>query len=221
MKEYIPEKYKIEPRGETAYGEIADKLVNQETGEWFFLTGRSFKGINHSFAKLPSRAIERLREVRPKEKPIRILDIGGGIEARAAGDIADKYHDEEDKQVQVFSLDLTARKKDKQGLHQIAGDALNLPLKDNSIDVAYSRMSISLLEESKPETLVQALKEAARTLRPGGVLFLDKTYTERLGRTPNYEEFQKLSNELGVAFYSKELGLFLGPLERILNKLNK
>lgn len=220
MSEFIPKGYKIEKGGKTVSGHEADRLINEKTGDWFLLTNRTFKEINHSFANLPSRAISKLKEVE-QEEPIRILDIGGGIEAQAAEDIVDKYRDTDDPRVQVFSLDMTARKKDKEGLHQIVGNVLELPIRDNSIDIAYSRMSVSLLEENDPNILQQALKEAARTLKPGGLFFLDKTYTERLGRVPDKTEIQKLSEELGVVFYSKELGLFLGPLEKILNKLNK
>ena len=38
-------------------------------------------------------------------------------------------------------------------------------------------------------------------------------------RLEKLEEFKSLEGELGVVFYSKELGLFLKPLERLLNKL--
>lgn len=219
MSEFIPKGYKIERGGKDISGHAADRLINERTGDWFFLTDRTFREINHSFANLPSRAISKLKETKQKE-PIRILDVGGGIEAQAAEDIVDKYRDKENQRVQVFSLDMTARKKDKEGLHQIVGNVLELPIRDNSIDLAYSRMSVVLLEENDPNTLQQALREVARTLRPGGLFFLDKTYTERLGRLPDKTEILKLSGELGVVFYSKELGLFLGPLEKILNKLN-
>lgn len=220
MSEFIPKGYKIEKGGKTVSGHEADRLINERTGDWFFLTNRTFKEVNHSFANLPSRAISKLEE-KGQEEPIRILDVGGGIEAQAAEDIVDKYRDEENQRVQVFSLDMTARKKDKEGLHQIVGNVLELPIRDNSIDLAYSRMSVSLLEKNDPNTLQQALREVARTLKPGGLFFLDKTYTERLGRVPDSDELKKLGKELGVVFYSKELGLFLGPLEKILNKLNK
>ncbi len=220
MSEFIPKGYKIEKGGKDISGHEADRLVNEKTGDWFFLTNRTFKEINHSFANLPSRAISKFKEVR-QEEPIRILDVGGGIEAQAAEDIADKYRDIEDQRIQVFSLDMTARKKDKEGLHQIVGNVLELPIRDNSIDIAYSRMSVSLLEESDPNVLQQSLKETARVLKPGGLFFLDKTYTERLGRMPDSAEVKKIGEALGVVFYSKELGLFLGPLEKILNKLNK
>lgn len=220
MSEFIPKGYKIEKGEKTVSGHEADRLINERHGDWFFLTNRTFKEVNHSFANLPSRAISKLKETK-QEEPIRILDVGGGIEAQAAEDIVDKYQDEKHQRVQVFSLDMTARKKDKEGLHQIVGNVLELPIRDDSIDLAYSRMSVSLLEKNDPNTLQQALREVARTLKPGGLFFLDKTYTERLGRVPDSDELKKLGKELGVVFYSKELGLFLGPLEKILNKLNK
>lgn len=221
MDEYIPKEYKIEKGGKTVSGHEADRLVHEKTGEWFFLTNRTFKEIDHFFSNLPSRAIAKLKEAEQREEPIRILDIGGGIDAQAAGDIVDKYGGARDERIQVFNLDMTARKKDKNGLHQIVGNVLELPIKDGSIDIACSRMSTFLLEENDPDTLRQVLKEAARTLKPGGLFFLDKTYTERLGRLPDLNEIKGLGEELGVVFYSKELGLFLGPIEKILNKLNK
>lgn len=210
MSEFIPKGYKIERGGKDISGHEADRIINERTGDWFLLTNRTFKEIDRSFANLPSRAISKLKEVR-QEEPIRILDIGGDIEAQAA----------EDQRIHVFSLDMTARKKDKAGLHQLVGNVLEIPIRDNSIDIAYSRMSVSLLEESDPNILQRALRETARTLRPGGLFFLDKTYTERLGRIPDSAEIKKLGEELNVVFYLKELGLFLGPLEKILNKLNK
>lgn len=221
MSEYIPKGYKIEKGGQTVSVQEADRLVHEETGEYFFLTNRDFKEINHSFSNLPSRAIAKLKEEKNTEEPIRILDLGGGIEAKAAGDIAEKYGGEKDERIQVFSLDMTARKKEQQGLHQVVGDVLQLPIKDSSIDMAYSRMSIVLLEEIDPKILGKALEETARVLRPGGLLFIDKTYTERLGRSPDTNLLKELGEKLGVTFYSRELGLFLGPLERILNKLNQ
>lgn len=221
MSEYLPKEYRIEKGNKTVSGHEADRLVNEKTGEYFFLTNRDFKEINHSFANLPARAIAKLKEERQTEEPIRILDLGGGIEAKAAGDIADKYGGEQDERVQVFSLDMTARKKEKGGLHQVVGNVLELPIGDSSIDMAYSRMSISLLEESDPTTLQKALEETARVLKPGGLFFLDKTYTERLDRAPDLNILNELGERLSVVFYSKELGLFLGPLEKILNKLNK
>ena len=221
MGEYIPKEYRIEIKeGKTVFGHENDRLVHEKTGGYFFLTNRTFKEIDHSFAHLPSMTISKLRRV-SQEEPIRILDIGGGINAQSAGDIADKYRDEQDERIQVFSLDMTARKKDRAGLYQIVGNVLELPIKDNSIDMAYSRMSVSVLEESDPDTLQQALRETARVLKSGGLLFLDKTYTEQLEKTLDLTGLNELSENLGVVFYSKKIGLFLGPLERFLNKLNK
>ena len=214
VKEYIPDKYKIEPGGETAYGEIADKIVDRETGHWFFLTNRPFKDINHNFANIPQKVIEELKDRRTeKSEPIRVLDVGGGIESRASSELAEK---ERDQNVQVFSIDMAVRKKDQEDLHQIAGDVLKLPIKDGAIDLAYSRMSVSLIAEEEPGKLFEALREVARVLKPGGIFLVDKTFTERLEKL---EEFKSLEGELGVVFYSKELGLFLKPLERLLNKL--
>ena len=214
VKEYVPDKYKIEPGGETAYGEITDKLIDQETGHWFLLTNRSFKEINHSFANIPEKIIVDLKDRRTEESdPIRVLDVGGGIESRASGELAEKEHNQN---VQVFSIDMAVRKKDQEGLRQIAGDVLKLPIRDGAIDLAYSRMSMSLIEEEEPGKLFEALREVARVLKPGGIFLVDKTFTERLEKL---EEFKSLEEELGVVFYSKELGLFLKPLERLLNKL--
>lgn len=221
MSEYIPKEFKIEKDSQTVSYHKVDRLINKETGEHFLLTSRDFREINHLFSNLPSRVISKLKEKKGEEESIRILDLGGGIEAKSAGDIAEKYGGEQDERIQVFSLDITAKKKDQKGLHQVVGDVLQLPIKDDSIDMAYSYMSISLLEESNPETLGKALEEAARVLKPGGLLFLDKTYTERLGRNLDINALTKFGEKLGVTFYSKELGLFLKPLERILNKLNQ
>jgi len=212
----MPKKYKIEQGGEIVDGRGADRLINKETGHWFFLTNRPFEEIDHTFSHLPSRAIAELKKIKPKEEFIRILDVGGGREARAAGDIAAKYGGQKDERVKVFSVDLTARKQNREGMRQIVGSALQLPIRDDSIDMAYSRMSLSLIEEAEPEKFREALREVARVLQPGGVFFLDKTYMEKLGSPP---DLKTISEELGVVFYTKELGLFLGPIERILRKI--
>lgn len=214
VKEYIPDKYKIEPGGKTAYGETTDKLVDQETGHWFFLTNRSFKEINRSFANIPQKVMEEFKDKRTEQSgPIRVLDVGGGIESRAGSELAEENFDQN---VQVFSVDMAVRKKDQENLHQIAGDALRLPIQDGVMDMAYSRMSASLIEEEEPGKLFEALREVARVLKPGGIFLVDKIFTERLEKL---EEFKSLEKELGVVFYSKELGLFLNPLEKLLNRL--
>ncbi|MDA2936010.1 class I SAM-dependent methyltransferase [Patescibacteria group bacterium AH-259-L05] len=221
MAEYVPEKYKIKSGDKTVSGHAADKLIDKETGEWYFLTNRSFEEIDHFFSNLPSRTIKELKKIKPREEVIRILDIGGGIKARSAGDIADTFGSKHDDRVQVFNLDLTATGQNKEGLHQVVGDMMRLPIKDNSIDLAYSHHSISLREEIDSDALVQALEEVARTLRPGGIFFLDKIYTEKWGKTISPLDLEKLSEKFGVVFYSKEIGLFLEPVERILKKINK
>lgn len=213
---YIPEGYTIEEGGMTVSGHPADKLVNPETGEWFFLTNRRFKEINHTFANLPARAIQKLKQTRGENEPINILDVGGGIDAQAAEDIVDKYQDPEDQRIQVFSIDITARKNDKPGVHQIVGNMLALPLKDECMDMAYSRQSIVIIDENSPgeDVVGQAVKETARTLKPGGLFFIDKEFTEDIAKE-DIEKLKELSADLNVVMYSKEAGLFLRPLDRI------
>jgi SAM-dependent methyltransferase len=214
VKEYIPDAYKIEPRRKTPYSEIGEMIIDRETDHWFFLTNRSLEEINHSFANIPQKVIEELKKRRREEsEPLRVLDVGGGIESRASGELAEK---ERDQNVRVFSVDIAVRKQDQEGLHQIAGDALKLPIQNSAIDFAYSRMSVSLIVDEEPGKLFEALREVARVLKPGGIFLIDKTFTERL---ETLEEFKSLEKELGVVFYSKELGLFLHPIERLLNKL--
>jgi SAM-dependent methyltransferase len=217
MSEYIPKGYKVETIGTSGQ----ESLVHEETGDYFLLKNRDFEEINHAFSNLPARAIMKLKKERGAEEPIRILDLGGGIEAKSAGDIAVNYGGEKDERIQVYNLDITARKKEQEGLHQIVGDALQIPLKDDSIDMGYSRQSVSLIAENNPQMLGVALEEAARVLKPGSVFFIDKTYTDGLDKNPDVNFLKELGPKLGVTFYSAELGLFLGPLERILNKLNR
>jgi len=221
MFEFIPDGHEIEKDVFRVYGEVNEKIVNKETGDWFFLTNREFKEINHSFANLPARVISELKKRRRADEPISILDIGGGIEARAAGDIADVYGGNNDDRVRVFSLDMAVRKSQKDGMQQIIGDALQLPIKKDSIDLAYSRQSVSLMEERDSDALWQSLRETARVLKPGGLFLLDKTFTKGISMETDMEKVRELGQDLGVLFYSKEQGSFISPLEALWNKLGR
>lgn len=142
-----------------------------------------------------------------------MLDVGSGIESRASSELAEENVDQN---VQVFSVDMVVCKKDQENLYQIAGDVLRLPIQYGVIDMAYSRMSVSLIEEEEPGKLFEAFREVARVLKPGGMFLVDKAFTERLEKL---EKFKSLEKELSVVFYSKELGLFFSPLEKLLNRL--
>ncbi len=214
MNEFIPKGYEKEN------GEKVESIVNDETGRFFFLTNRKFENdINQTFSNLPSLAIEKLKKERGENEPITILDVGAGIDAKSAGQIAEKYGNEKDERVRVFGVDLTARKNEQGGLNQIIGDALQLPLQDNSVDIAYSRMALSLIAEMDPDNLEKGLSEVARTLKQGGVFFVDKTLSEKMEKSVDVEKFQKLGEELGVVFYTKETGLFFGTFEKLLKKM--
>lgn len=142
-----------------------------------------------------------------------MLDVGGGIESRTSSELAEENVDQN---VQVFSVDMVVCKKDQENLYQIAGDVLRLPIQYGVIDMAYSRMSVSLIEEEEPGKLFEAFREVARVLKPGGMFLVDKAFTERLEKL---EKFKSLEKELSVVFYYKELELFFSPLEKLLNRL--
>ena len=64
----------------------------------------------------------------------------------------------------------------------VAGDTRDLPLRDSAFDGAYSWYSSLFFFDD--ETNRRVLKEATRTLKPGGLLLLNGTNPKRLGREP-------------------------------------
>lgn len=212
--------YPIESVKDPEYYPSKEVLRTPE-GDWFDLTNRSFEEINETFANLPSLVIEKLKRSGGQNRVIKILDIGAGVEARAAEDIAKKR----DEYISVFSLDLVTRPQKGKRANQIVGDASHLSLKDASIDMAYSRMSVSQLDQTnlKKEKLLQVLSEVARALKPGGVFFVDEHFIFASGirlfpLNREVKQLKRLGEEGEVSFYLKEF-LTTKRLKRFVKKL--
>jgi ubiquinone/menaquinone biosynthesis C-methylase UbiE len=122
------------------------------------------------------------RKMQPPDKIIsrskikegmKVLEVGCGsgafttFVARAVGDKGE-----------VFALDIQPEmlkqienklkqpeNKDIKNIHLIEGDALNMPLKDNTFDLVYS---ITVFQELPDKN--KALKEMKRVLKPNGIL---------------------------------------------------
>ena len=113
-----------------------------------------------------------------------MLDIGAGEKAQAASDLAVKYQKKPDK-LHVLAVDLTAALDHPSKASQIRGNAFHLPLRDNTIDLAYSRQSVTYAAEGSSPLLRQSLYEAARVLKPGGIFFIDDDrYTDTESDAP-------------------------------------
>jgi len=216
MSEFIPKGYD-HITTESEDGENSEYILNRESGHHFIITNRSFQTVDHRFSNFPSKTLDYMLKEDGYDD-IAVLDIGGGIEARASGDIAEQYKNYDD--LAIYSLDLTANPNTRGGRHQIVGDALEMPIKSNSIDIALSTMSVSEVVSGDPELLKKALLETARVLKPGGVFFLDKVYSKQLEQLPDPDQFAHFEEEMEVVFYTKEFGFFYGLYETLIQKLN-
>jgi malonyl-CoA O-methyltransferase len=116
-------------------------------------------------AEVGDRLIERLALVR--EPPRRILDVGAGT-GRTTTALMRAY-----RKARVTALDIApgmlARARGRgpwwRGLRCIAGDAVRLPVADDSFDAIFSNLTLQWVSD-----LDAVFREFQRVLRPGGVL---------------------------------------------------
>lgn len=139
-------------------------------------------------------------------QPIVLLDIGcgKGVAIEQAIRTARQWVDtmRSDKLIRGIGLDVNPLNDGKEEFAEfLKGDACDLPLADNSIDVAYSTQTF--LYVSKP---FLALEECYRVLKPGGVALIElkskdvslsPSLPEILHQTPGAEGvFDYLENEV-------------------------
>lgn len=146
-----------------------------------------------------------------------ILDMGCGF-----GEFAQAFADEPiDMGIDICAKDLYAASKTKKYKNLTLADARDLPFSDNSYG---SIFSISTLEHI--DNADNALKEAYRILKPGGILFLTLETDKVDGATFYRPFFQKigfpaLSNLATKAYNSLFHRQTLLPKSEWLKKLKK
>ncbi len=145
--------------------------------EFFLLTDRDFFDINTIFSHLPRKLIEFYLSSEDRTDQVRILDAGGGRDGKTAKEIAGKY-----SQTQVINADLVAIPDIDNNFISIRTDLGNLPLAEESIDLAYSHQVLPfMLSERYPDKQLQAVQGIVRILKPGGVGLIDWTDQPAVG----------------------------------------
>ena len=213
MSESVPEGYAFkEADKDHAY----NRIVDDKTGEWFFLTNRSFQETDFHFNHLASRLIKYLvSNSQPGEK-VQVLDLGGGSNSKSSSDIEKKYGE----RVNSISVDLTSGLSTQNG-HQVVGNIMNLPIGSGAIDFAYSRATSELIAENSMMNFDKILKETVRVLKPGSVAFLDGSqYARPINRGEADSHTLKLQEELQAIFFAKQDGLNLNIIERLDELIN-
>ncbi len=115
-----------------------------------------------SAAAIQRRICVRLAEDLPDIAPARLLDAGCGT-GYAQADLQARF-----PEAHRVALDLSPGMLQRVSLPccRVAGDLEHLPLADNSLDLYWSSLAVQWCD------LAIALREAQRTLRPGGIVAL-------------------------------------------------
>ena len=133
---------------------------------------RNFNGAADSYDQVAvlqqivgERLLQKLEAI--KLEPARIVDLGSGTGSLSVL-LAGCYEAAHVLQLDLaFNMLLMSRRKNKPESRQslLCGDAEHLPLADNSVDFAFSNLTLQWVS-----LLDQALAEIYRSLRPGGLL---------------------------------------------------
>lgn len=113
-------------------------------------------------ARLQRYSGKHLMNWLPNDNQLTVLDLGSGT-GFFTNILAGKYQ-------HVIGLDMSKRmlnfanEQRTQNITWIAGDAYNIPLQDNSVDLVYSNL---MIQWCNPISVV--LKEVLRVLKPGGM----------------------------------------------------
>jgi 2-polyprenyl-6-hydroxyphenyl methylase/3-demethylubiquinone-9 3-methyltransferase len=166
---------------------------NHDTGEWDYSSDPNFYRYYEEQSLSPA-TLERFATVRDKVLKLledhdktsaaRVLDVadigcGAGTQCRIW---AERGHNVFGVDINEPLIELARRRAQEAGftIHFETGSATQLPLKDESMDVC---LLPELLEHV--EDWQSCLREAARVLKPGGVLYLSTTNV----LCPKQEEF--------------------------------
>lgn len=147
-----------------------DELRNKNTGDGFKIIDRRFSEINWSFRNLPQKLIREY--IRQLDRPVRILDVGGGGLSQSANDIAEMFGDK----VHVVNVDLLVSEAGiDENVSPVLASMFNLPFKDNSFDMVMSFQTLPHLMNAS-ERVPKVLSEIGRVLNEGGTALLHEEY---------------------------------------------
>src|SRR5690606_25853177 len=135
--------------------------------ESFYLSHRRFDEIDTYFSGMVSQHIEELLG-KIHDRPVRILDLGGGVGSAAVRDVQQKYGD----RVTVINVDIAHEKQEENNVQRVQAEVEHLPFATGSIDMAYSYQLFPFLKRLQKEHdqhVRQGVAEIARVLSPGGV----------------------------------------------------
>lgn len=117
---------------------------------------------------------ERALVLRPLPPGARVLDVGCGL-GSSVRMLRERYG------LHAFGIDASIEllKNSRDRLQLLCTDAASIPFRNESLDAVFFECSLSLCPDHRT-----ALAEAARTLRPGGVLVISDIY-RRAGNRPD------------------------------------
>ena len=167
-------------------------IRKQDGKEESTLTDRPFSHIDEFLNFYPSKIIERLIFLHP-DRPIHILDLGGGSLSRAANDLVTQY----DTKVKVVNADISVSPQRGSQVLVVQTDATSLPLRDGSFDMIYSYQMLPYLDpRSNYVKEIKVLRECSRLLKDGGYALFDEIHFSRVKK--NSSELKVLAHGLDV-----------------------
>jgi SAM-dependent methyltransferase len=172
-----PTGYGYDPDASHNFLDHAAGLLKTPVGENFWLTNRSWEEVNTNLGELPGIAIDYKLRTTPSTDGVTVLDIGSGLRGVAMHELQSRF-EHADRKPAIVGIDLTHISTMDGPDNKIIGDATRLPLKSESVDVAYSSQSVTLMgdlstDSARRELRHLAINEAVRALKPGGVFFID------------------------------------------------
>lgn len=153
------------------------------------LVNRTLPEIDDLFGNHLINSIEKKLE--DSHGSINILDCPSGTMALAAATIAQQYPD-----ARVYAADLLAPKKCfASNLQALPADIYHLPIKSNSIDLAYCYGWFYYLHtEGHNEKIEATLLEFVRVLAPDGLALIHANYGEIMKTCNREGEFERRNN---------------------------